>query len=110
YFELLLVAGIALAAWLLQRRQVTSALLILAWAHASLTSQRHIPIYAIVVLPLLARQATVLWDHWMAHAKRGSLPGILAALATEHTPGLRRNSIWAPALVVCLAVFSFGWN
>ena len=110
YFELLLFAGIALAAWLISRRRLAQGLLILAWLHASLTSVRHIPLYAIVVLPLLARQVTVLWDRWMIRAKRGSVLEILATLAKEHTPGLRRNSLWAPALVVCLSVFSLGWS
>ena len=110
YFEILLFAGVALAAWLLARKQVASALLILFWAHASLTSVRHIPIYVLVVTPLLGREATRLWDRWTIGARRGSLPAILDALAHEHTPGLARTSLWAPALVVAFALFGFGWN
>ena len=106
----MLFAGVALVAWLLWQKQFASALLILFWAHAALTSVRHIPIYVLVVAPLLGRQATQLWDHWAASAKRGSLRSILDAVAREHTPGLARTSLWAPALVVALALFSFGWN
>jgi hypothetical protein len=35
---------------------------------------------------------------------------ILGALATDHTPGLQRTSIWPLALLTALAMFSFGWN
>jgi hypothetical protein len=110
YFEVLLFAGVALAVWLLWQKQIASALLILFWAHAGLTSVRHIPIYVLVVAPLLGRQATQLWDHWAAFAKRGSLLSIFNAVAREHTPGLTRTSLWAPALVVALALFRFGLN
>jgi hypothetical protein len=110
YFEAMLFPGVALSIWLLSRRQVSSALLILAWAHAALTSSRHIPIYAFVAAPLIARDATVLWDGWVRYAKPGSVPAVLAALARAHTAGLARNSIWAPALVLCLALLPLGWN
>ena len=110
YFEALLFAGVAVSVWLLSRRQVSSALLILAWGHAALTSSRHIPIYAFVAAPLIAREATLLWDRWVCFAKPRSLPAVLADLASIHTAGLARNSIWAPALVICLALLPLGWN
>jgi hypothetical protein len=110
YFEALLFSGVAVSVWLLSRRQVTSALLILAWGHAALTSSRHIPIYVFVASPLIAREATLLWDRWVHFAKRGSVRAVLATLATEHTAGLTRNSVWAMALVLCLALAPLGWN
>ena len=110
YFEILLLAGVALAVLLIARRQIASALLILAWAHASLTSVRHIPIFGFVVAPLLAREVTLLWDRWVRFARPGSVRAILGTLATDHTPGLQRTSIWPLALVISLALFSFGWN
>lgn len=110
YFEGLLFAGVAVSVWLLSRRQVSSALLILAWGHAALTSSRHIPIYAFVAAPLIAREATLLWDRWVCFAKPRSLSAVLADLASAHTAGLSRNSIWAPALVICLALLPLGWN
>jgi hypothetical protein len=101
---------VAVSVWLLSRRQVTSALMILAWGHAALTSSRHIPIYVFVASPLIAREATLLWDRWVRFAKRGSVPAVLATLATEHTAGLARNSVWAAAVVLCLALLPLGWN
>src|SRR5206468_6651575 len=35
---------------------------------------------------------------------------ILGALAREHAGGLKRSSVWAPALVMGLALFGFGWK
>lgn len=108
YFEILLLAGVALAAWLLSRKEAPSALLILAWAHAALTSVRHIPIYALVATPLLAREATALWDRWVRSARPGSVRAILATMARDHTPGLRRASIWAPLAVLLLLIVPTG--
>jgi hypothetical protein len=110
YFEILLFAAVTLSIWLLSQKQIASSLLILAWTHAALTSSRHIPIFCFVVAPPLAREATQFWDRWVRFARPGSLRGILGALAAEHTAGLRRNSIWAPALVIALAMFTSGWG
>ena len=110
YFEILLFAGVALAAWLISQKQIAQALLILAWGHEALGSTRHIPIYGFVVAPLLAREATRLWDRWAGAGRRGSTRTILGDLAVAHTSGLRRSSVWAPALVLALALFNFGWS
>jgi hypothetical protein len=110
YFEALLLAGVAASIVLLSRRQVSSALLILAWGHAALTSSRHIPIYAFVCAPLIAREATLLWDRLVRFAKPGSVTGIFATLANAHTAGLARNSVWAPALALGVSVLPLGWN
>ena len=69
YFELLLVIGIITAARLASRKEIASALLMLAWAHASLMSVRHIPVFAIVSLPLVAKELTGLRDRWIESGK-----------------------------------------
>jgi len=109
YFEILLFSGAALAAWQFSRKQVAPALLILAWAHAALTSMRHIPIYAFVIAPLVAREATQLWEKWADTAKPRSPLLILNSLANDHTPGLRRLSAWTPLAVVLLALVPLAW-
>ena len=68
-YELFLVLSIILAGRMLWRRDVTLALLLLAWAHASLTSVRHMPLFMIVAVPLVAREVTVLMDE---QAERGN--------------------------------------
>jgi len=108
YFELLLFMGIGLVVWLLAERKVAPALLILAWAHAALTSMRHIPIYAFVAAPPLAHAATRLWDHWAAGAKSDSVRAIFGSLASEHTAGLRRISVWTPIAVLVMLLLPLG--
>ena len=109
YFEILLFGGLALAAWLLSRKKIAMALLILAWAHAALTSMRHIPIYGFVIAPLLAQEATRLWDRWTDSAKPRSALSILSSLASDHTPGLHRISLWTPIAVLLLAFAPLAW-
>ena len=59
-FEVALLLGLPLAGRLVARREVTGALLIAAFAHASLVSVRHVPLFMIVAAPLLAREVTLL--------------------------------------------------
>jgi hypothetical protein len=68
-FEVFLVLGTLLAARMLWRKQVTSALLLLAWAHASLTSVRHMPLFMIIAVPLVTRELTLLFEEY---ADRGN--------------------------------------
>ena len=108
YFEILLLAGAALSAALLARKEIPAALLILAWAHAALNSVRHIPIYSFVCAPFLAVEATALWNRWTLGAKRGSLRAILDSMANDHTPSLRRSSVWMPLAVLLLLLLPAG--
>jgi hypothetical protein len=62
-YEAVLLLGLLVAALLLRRREATPALLILCWAHASLVSARHIPLFMIVATPWLAREVTLWIDH-----------------------------------------------
>ena len=61
YFEVLLFAGLATVPALVRRRDVTSALMLLFWAHAALLSARHVLLYVVVAAPLVARDASLLW-------------------------------------------------
>jgi hypothetical protein len=69
-FEVILLGGVLVAGRLLSRREVTPALLILAWGHASLTSVRHLPLFMLVAAPIAARELTLLIE---AGARRGNL-------------------------------------
>ena len=61
-YEVVLFLSILLAGRMLVRRQVTRALLVLAWAHASLTSVRHMPLFMIVAVPFLALEVSQLLE------------------------------------------------
>jgi len=98
YFEVLLVTGLAVAALLLARRRFASALLVLGWAHAALTSVRHVPLFAIAAAPPVAAEITRLWR----------LPQLLEKLAADHAPQFRRVSLWPLALLAGLAFAGLG--
>jgi hypothetical protein len=102
YFELLLVIGILTAARLAARKEIASALLLLAWAHASLISVRHIPVFAIVCLPLAESELTALRDRWIESGKWTSFAKVLRSLGSDHAPGLKRLSAWVVTPVVAL--------
>ncbi|MBI1788871.1 MAG: hypothetical protein HYR60_15150 [Acidobacteria bacterium] len=109
YFEILLVAGLLAAASLLARRQFAPALLALAWAHAALTSVRHVPIYALVVAPLLATEATRFWNRWMSGRPRRDVRALLHSLAVDYMPHLRRSSVWAVIVVLTAGCIGLPW-
>lgn len=83
-FECVLFLAILLAAKLLARREVARALLLLAWAHAAVTSVRHIPLFMMVAGPLLASEAT----RWLeAAGKRGNQwVRVLNEIAADYSP------------------------
>ena len=62
YFEVLLFAGLATTPALLRRKEVTPALVILFWAHASLLSARHVLLFVVAASPVVARELTSLWE------------------------------------------------
>jgi hypothetical protein len=109
YFEALLIASLFLAAKYAFERRAADALVILAWAHLSLQSARHVPMFAIAVIPPLAAAATALWNRWTDGAPARSMTGILSGLARDHAPHLRRVSLWSVAAVAGLATAPLHW-
>ncbi len=57
-YEGFLLLGLVLLVRLVQRRELAQALLLLAWSHASLVSVRHVPLFMIIAVPLVAREFT----------------------------------------------------
>jgi hypothetical protein len=108
YYGVLLALGLLVAARLLRRRQIAPALLIVAWAYASSRSMRHIPIYAIVVLPWLGDAAGSWWKHWTTGRSTKSLPGILQGIASDFQVSMTRSSLFVPIASALLLFCSFG--
>ena len=102
YFELLLFAGIIAAARLAWQGDWSWALLIAAWAHASLLSVRHVPIFAALIAAPLAM---LLSDAMRLLAQRGgrkSTAAVLEAIGRQHAPHLFRISAAVPLLLLGL--------
>jgi hypothetical protein len=108
YFEILLFTGLVAAARLAWQGDWSWALLVAAWAHASLLSVRHVPIFAALVAAPLA---VMLSDAMQLLAQRGGRKSIAAVLATigrEHVPNLLRVSVAAPLLLLALLATDAG--
>lgn len=108
YYEILLFAALLVAGWLISRQLFAHALVILLWAHLSLVSVRHIPIFVIVALPPIAVELTALWNAMTKSFDRRSTLGVLSKLASDHASGLARISPWTPAILALLLFAPLG--
>ncbi|MEO7650130.1 MAG: hypothetical protein ABIZ80_06660 [Bryobacteraceae bacterium] len=107
-FEILLVCGGVFAIVSMRRRQFAWPLLMLAWSYAALHSSRHIAIYTLITLPLIAGEAGILWNRWAERLPRRSIGRTLADLAAEHTPNFQRVTLWTPLVFACFWFTDFG--
>jgi hypothetical protein len=98
-FELLLFAGLFTVVALVRKGEWRGALLILLWAHAALTSMRHVPIYALVAAPFIADEASRWWNRFLASGPEGLRPSGPSDPATSPARGF---SVWAPVLAAIL--------
>lgn len=67
----------------------------LVWAHFSLSAVRHIPIYVLAAVPVLATELTQIVSAAWANSKKSSLPGIFRDIDRDLRPKFGANSIWA---------------
>jgi len=102
-FEVLLLAGLLAAGVCLRRRLITDALLVIVFAHLALTSARHIPLFAIVAAPVIAMEATLLWEALVGKSRPRSTIRILGSVAEGMSANFRRWSLFAPLVIVAVA-------
>lgn len=103
-FEVLLVVGVIAAASLIRRGAWAAALPVLFWAHMSLGSVRHIPIFFVVAGPAIADEVTRWWKAGADATSRTSFLGILNSLSHDLSPGFLRASLWPLVVVSGLVV------
>jgi hypothetical protein len=103
-FEILLLAGLLVSGVHLSRKRFVGPLLLLFWAHSSLVSARHLPLYCAVAAPLVAGWLAELWSKWTEGRKKSSFAGIMDGLAADTSPSMRRMSLWAVLPLIWLAV------
>lgn len=104
HYELALLAAVAASGVMIARRQFVAPLWILFWAHASLQSARHIPLFVGVAMPFVAAELQRIWDRWASRAGRSSAPALLGGLAGEAAPHLRRMSLLPAVLLLLVAL------
>lgn len=101
-YEILLLGGVIAAASLLARKRFGEGLLILFWAHMSLASARHIPIYVLVASPWIAAELNRWWVGATANAGKKSLLGILRQVSDDISIGQRRIGLMPIFIVLML--------
>ncbi len=106
YYLFFLFAGLGLLSLLVQRKDYSSALVIVALAYASLTSVRHSTVYVIAAVPVIGREATRLLESFAALALAKSAVAILRDLSRERRSALSAFSLVPAAALIALFVFS----
>ncbi len=102
-FEALMVIGLIATGLLLRRRRVVEGLWIVYFAHVSLGSVRHVPIFVTVCAVVIAAEVSDWWRTWSAGAKKSSLLGIVNQMSGDLAPSFLRISAWPFLLVGTLA-------
>jgi hypothetical protein len=102
----ILFLGLMVCAWHFARRQWTECLWILMFAAGSLQSARHVPLFIVIVLPLIGVAATELWTEYTASQSRASTLGVLAEIAEKTTAKIQPMSAWTFAMVLGVALFA----
>jgi len=102
-FEILLLLGLIAVGGFFRRKAVVEGLWILFFAHISLGSARHVPLYATVAGPLVAWELANWWKGWTRRAPKKSFPAIFNQMAVDSASGFRRTSLWPVAVLVGLA-------
>ena len=105
-FEILLFAGLIVTASYVRRRRWPEALMILFWAHMSLGSLRHIPIYSIAAGPWIASEITDWWNQIAAGKPKGSVWTILDTVASDLRRNCLRFSPWIAVPVIILILIN----
>jgi hypothetical protein len=104
YFMILLFLALAICSSLIARQRYVQPLLIVAFAYLAMTSVRHIPIFAIVVAPLVSAELTRYWNAWIARRSRKSIPAVLQDVSMTLRDRMRPAGLWS---VMGLAAFYF---
>ncbi|MBV8821151.1 MAG: hypothetical protein JO022_22530 [Acidobacteriaceae bacterium] len=100
YFLVLLFAGLVICGLLARERRYTDALLILTFAYFALFSQRHIPIYAIVAVPITARTWSAAWTKWVSLQPVKSTAAIVQDVSRTLQGAMAAPGLWSVLPVV----------
>lgn len=102
FFEILLICSLITAYRAIRRGNWVDALLVIGWAHFSLSSVRHVPIFLLVAAPILAAELSAWWQEVVPGLSRRAVMRTFDQLSTDLRPGFVRNSVWVIAPVVLL--------
>ena len=101
FFVLLALAGVC-ALPMLARRRFVEPLWILFFGYMAVHSARHITIFVIVAIPVIAVELTRWFGLLVKRMGRTSVPGVLATVTREMGPSLARVTPWGAIAVFAI--------
>lgn len=104
YYQLVLFAGLMTAGLLLSKRRITETLWIAFFAHWSLHSVRHVPLFVLVAAPILAVEVSSAWEKHAAGLPRRAFLRVLWSIGADLAPQFRRASVWVPFCLMAAAI------
>ncbi|MEO7649936.1 MAG: hypothetical protein ABIZ80_05675, partial [Bryobacteraceae bacterium] len=102
HYTALLFLALMLSGMLLRRRRLVEVLWILFLGASSLYSARHVPLFALMAVPLIALELSDLWTRWMRSQSRKSVACVLDDVASQLQDKWQANSLWLPAGIAAL--------
>jgi hypothetical protein len=103
-FEVLLFASLISVYRCVRRGNWADALLVIGWAHLSLSSVRHVPIFLLVAVPILAGELSSWWREIVPGLSKRAVLRTFDGLSGDLQPGFARNSAWLLLPIAVLAV------
>jgi hypothetical protein len=108
FYELLLLAGVAALPWLLRRKEIYPCCAILLWAHESLASVRHVPLYGLAASPFIGSWFQNSWQGWVRGCRADSLARTFDAITLTWRPWCSGYTVWPVLLAAWLAAHGAG--
>jgi hypothetical protein len=105
-YEILLFAGLSALPWLIRRRELYPCFVILLWAHESLASVRHVPLYCLAACPYTASWLQYNWNRGLRRCRPGSLFPALNSINSTWRPWNSGFTVWPAILCICIGVTS----
>jgi hypothetical protein len=102
-YQVVLFTALIVTGLLLSRKRFVSALWIVAFAHLSLSSVRHVPVFMIIATPIVAEVASTVWAGFAARAGRGSVFAILDGIGADSRAGFVKLTVWPLLAVIACA-------
>jgi hypothetical protein len=106
-FMALLFLGLATVVPLVQAGKMTEALWILFFAYCALISVRHVPLFVLVVVPIVAAEISIWWEGWIRDKARASVPKIINDLSKQIRKDFAPVTLCVPLFVLAVALASW---
>ncbi|MFN0106688.1 MAG: hypothetical protein ACKV2U_31910 [Bryobacteraceae bacterium] len=110
-FEVLMIGSLISVYRTIRRENWVDALLVIGWAHLSLSSVRHVPIFLLIAAPILAAELSAWWKELIPGLPRRAVLRTLDKISSDLCPGFNRNSFWVlvPAAVLVVVDWPIAW-